>query len=91
MFFPFRPWTVFEGRPRNKQTIEATAGAVTGEATFEGKLSSDFGGENSNGGGGGGDDDEEDWRMTIEEEEEEEEEEDDHSNKKDNGIFLGFK
>ncbi|CAH3195506.1 unnamed protein product [Porites evermanni] len=26
---------VFEGRPRNKQTIEATAGAVTGEATFE--------------------------------------------------------
>lgn len=27
---------VFEGRPRNKQTIEATAGAVTGEATFEG-------------------------------------------------------
>ena len=28
---------VFEGRPRNKQTIEATAGAVTGEATFEGK------------------------------------------------------
>lgn len=56
MFFSFRPWTVFEGRPRNKQTIEATAGAVTGEATFEGKLSSDFGGENSN----GGDDDEED-------------------------------
>lgn len=86
MFFSFRPWTVFEGRPRNKQTIEATAGAVTGEATFEGKLSSDFGGENSN----GGDDDEEDWRMTIEEEEEEEEE-DDHSNKKDNGIFLGLK
>ena len=37
MFF-FCPWTVFEGRPRNKQTIEATAGAVTGEATFEGKL-----------------------------------------------------
>ena len=87
MFFSFNPWTVFEGRPRNKQTIEATAGAVTGEATFEGKLSSDFGGENSN----GGDDDEEDWRMTIEEEEEEEEEEDDHSNKKDNGIFLGLK
>ena len=58
--FFFCPWTVFEGRPRNKQTIEATAGAVTGEATFEGKLSSDFGGENSNGGGGGGDDDEED-------------------------------
>ena len=56
MFFSFHPWTVFEGRPRNKQTIEATAGAVTGEATFEGKLSSDFGGENSN----GGDDDEED-------------------------------
>ena len=28
---------VFEGRPRNKQTIEATAGAVTGEATFEGR------------------------------------------------------
>lgn len=56
MFFFFCPWTVFEGRPRNKQTIEATAGAVTGEATFEGKLSSDFGGENSN----GGDDDEED-------------------------------
>ena len=28
----------FEGRPRNEQTIEATAGAVTdGEATFEGK------------------------------------------------------
>ncbi|XP_068688427.1 transcription initiation factor TFIID subunit 5-like isoform X2 [Montipora foliosa] len=26
---------VFEGRPRSKQTIEATAGAVTGEATFE--------------------------------------------------------
>ncbi|KAJ7373053.1 Transcription initiation factor TFIID subunit 5 [Desmophyllum pertusum] len=25
----------FEGRPRNKQTIESTAGAVTGEATFE--------------------------------------------------------
>ena len=85
MFFSFCPWTVFEGRPRNKQTIEATAGAVTGEATFEGKLSSDFGGENSN----GGDDDEEDWRMTIEEEEEEEE--DDHSNNKDNGIFLGLK
>ena len=32
------PLLVFEGRPRNKQTIEATAGAVTGEATFEGKL-----------------------------------------------------
>ena len=64
MFFFFCPWIVFEGRPRNKQTIEATAGAVTGEATFEGKLSSDFGGDNSNGGGGGGgggrDDDEED-------------------------------
>ena len=28
--------SVFEGRPRSKQTIEATAGAVTGEATFEG-------------------------------------------------------
>ena len=77
MFFSFRPWTVFEGRPRNKQTIEATAGAVTGEATFEGKLSSDF----------GGDDDEEDWWLRNEEDEEEEEEEDDHSNKKDNGIF----
>ena len=29
-------FSVFEGRPRSKQTIEATAGAVTGEATFEG-------------------------------------------------------
>ena len=28
---------VFEGRPQNKQTVEATAGVVTGEATFEGK------------------------------------------------------
>ena len=28
--------SVFEGRPRSKQTIEATAGAVTGAATFEG-------------------------------------------------------
>ena len=28
--------SVFEGRPRSKQTIEATAGAVTGEATFKG-------------------------------------------------------
>ena len=88
MFFSFRPWTVFEGRPRNKQTIEATAGAVTGEATFEGKLSSDFGVRTVvvvmmmrriD-----------DWRL-MSEEEEEEEEEDDHSNKKDNGIFLGLK
>ena len=76
----FCPWTVFEGRPRNKQTIEATAGAVTGEATFEGKLLR-FGGENNN-----GDDDDDD-----EEEEEEEEEEDDHSNKKDNGNFFSLK
>ena len=29
-------FSVFEGRPRSKHTIEATAGAVTGEATFEG-------------------------------------------------------
>ena len=28
---------VFEGRPLNEPTIEATAGVVTGEATFEGK------------------------------------------------------
>ena len=28
---------MFEGKPRNKQTVEATTGAVTGEATFEGK------------------------------------------------------
>ena len=27
----------FEGRPQNKQTIEGTAEAVTGEVTFEGK------------------------------------------------------
>ena len=44
-------FSVFEGRPRSKQTIEATAGAVTGEATFEGDNADNY--YHSNGGGNG--------------------------------------
>lgn len=27
---------MFDGRPRNKQSIDATSGGITGDATFEG-------------------------------------------------------
>ncbi|XP_027048507.1 transcription initiation factor TFIID subunit 5-like [Pocillopora damicornis] len=57
---------VFEGRPRNKQTIEATAGAVTGEATFEANKSKVYYGIPP----------EPDLGVVIEEENEEEEDKD---------------
>ncbi|XP_022809878.1 transcription initiation factor TFIID subunit 5-like [Stylophora pistillata] len=63
---------VFEGRPRNKQTIEATAGAVTGEATFEANKSKVYYGIPP----------EPDLGVVIEEENEEEEDKDKPKKKK---------